>query len=343
MTKLLVCFMFFITSFFSLFKIKNKKDYQFIFLLICCALLLVITFRNGEELNDYDEYVKMYDNYQEKFVRLYSEPTFFLLATLLNKMSLSVLSIFAVYGFLGLWTKVSLIKKISPYYYLSLAAYLSYEFINQEMIAIRAGVAIGFLLYSIYFIHQKRRGMYFLCIICATLFHYSAIVFLPFILFSKMCKSNIWRMFFLACSLLLFFMDFSKLAKLIPIHFIRSKVVYYLKKPNTSVVKTLLRPTILYRYMILFFFMYYEKYLHKKNEYISLEIDYLLYGLFLNNVFGSNEVMSYRMSMLGFSVEYLLLPNMVYVIKEKNLAKLLVIFLSAFNLLFSIYVSHIFH
>lgn len=343
MTRLAVCFMFLITSFFSIFKIKNKKDYQFLFLIISSLLLVLIIFRNGEELNDYHVYVNMYTHYKDPFVALYVEPSFLVISYLLNFLSLSVIFLFAVYGFLALYLKVSLIKKISPYYYLSLVGYISYEYINQELIAIRAGVAIAFLLYSIYFLKNSNIKLYFLCVFIAVLFHYSSFVFIPFIIFNKLCKSNKNRIILLFLSFIMFFIDFSFLGKLIPIKSIRNKVINYLSNNNNSFIKTICRPTILYRYFILFFFIYYEKLVMKKNTYCSIEINYLLYGLFLNNVFGFNETLAYRMSMLGFSVEYLLLPNIVLLIREKNLAKLLVVFLSAFNLLYSIYISHIFH
>lgn len=344
MTAYCVCLVFFVTSVLSICKIRNKKDYQYAFLLISMALFFVIVFRNGEELNDYEVYVNMYNNYDKSFVILYVEPTFIFFSYLFNHLSLSVLAIFAVYGAISLYLKVSLIKKISPYYYLSLVSYISYEFINQELIAIRAGAAIAILLYSIPYIYKHDFKMFLFLVICATLFHYSSIMAIPiYPLILLLQKNKIYGPAFLGLSILFIFFDISVFTSLIPIPYVRNKVTNYLTRTNISLIHILLRFTILYRYFLLFILSKYKKIIKKHNKYIDIELSFLLYGLILNNVFGRNEVLSYRMSMLFFSVEYLLVPNFVLFIKEKRIAKILVVFLSLMNLMYLILVTHIFH
>ena len=283
MTQLAVVSIFFVTSILSIFKINNKKDRQTFFLIISVILLGIIIFRNGNELNDYDVYVNMYNHYNEYFVLHSTEPTFIALSWLLNYLSLSVISLFAIYGFIALWFKTELIKKISPYYYLSLVSYISYEFINQELIAIRVGVAIAFVLYSILFIYKGKPLKFILLIVIASLFHYSAFVCMPLYFLRKI--SNRKRLLFLIISFLFIFIDLTVFVKYIPLASIRNKVYIYLNRDNSSLLSLLFRPTILYRYIILFFFLIFEKKILKYNKYISIEINILLYGLLLNNVF----------------------------------------------------------
>lgn len=85
---------------------------------------------------------------------------------------------FLTFAFLGVFTKMEAIRKYSNQYFLSFILYVSYLFIMQEMVTIRAGVASGIFLLVLRFLVEGKWKKYMLWVSTALLFHYSAVLFL---------------------------------------------------------------------------------------------------------------------------------------------------------------------
>lgn len=84
---------------------------------------------------------------------------------------------FMAFAFLGVYTKVTAMRKYSDYFFLSIALYVSYLFLMQEMTTVRAGVASGIFLLLLPELSDKKYTSYFIKIWAALLFHYTAFVF----------------------------------------------------------------------------------------------------------------------------------------------------------------------
>jgi hypothetical protein len=107
------------------------------------------------------------------------EPTYWLFQQInLFFFSGQAASFFIVFAFISILLKAHAIKAYSYYPWLSLLCYICFFYIIQDMTQIRAGVAIGFVFWSTKDIIDKSKNSFIAKIILATLFHYSAIVFM---------------------------------------------------------------------------------------------------------------------------------------------------------------------
>lgn len=86
--------------------------------------------------------------------------------------------------------KIYFFQKISPIPYISLMIYLGFWFLVYDMNGIRQGLAMSITLAASWYLLRNEKKTYFLLVLLAILFHYSAIVFLPFVFILKKEFSN---------------------------------------------------------------------------------------------------------------------------------------------------------
>lgn len=88
--------------------------------------------------------------------------------------------------------KLFVFKKMSLFPLLSLMIYLGFWFLVYDMNGIRQGLALGFTGLATYFAWKKHSSKYWISCIIAILFHYTSIVFLPFIfLINRRCTFKV--------------------------------------------------------------------------------------------------------------------------------------------------------
>lgn len=89
-----------------------------------------------------------------------------------------------MYLFISLITTYLFLKSIWLYnpkwFYLCVLTYFSFVFFVIDMSAVRQSISLAIYLYSIRYIHNRNIWMYFLLVILASLFHFSALVLFPF-------------------------------------------------------------------------------------------------------------------------------------------------------------------
>src|ERR1035437_2086421 len=86
-----------------------------------------------------------------------------------------------LYALLSVYLKMTAIRKMTDFVMLSTLIYFSGIFLLQDMTQIRAAVAVGFILLSIQKIEEKKVFQFLIYISLAIFFHYSSILFIPFI------------------------------------------------------------------------------------------------------------------------------------------------------------------
>ena len=227
-------------------------------------LLLFATYRNGNLLPDYHDYVKAFrmesqnTHVEQSFYVIRSIARFFLAHN-------GELLLFFIYAVLGIGIKYYAIKRYSSYVMFSLCIWISSFYILQDMIQIRASVAGSLLLIIIPLVQQRRFWTAGLFIFIASLFHNSAIIFVP-VLFMNAQSINrrFWILgYSLAVIINITHFDFTsylnQLLHLIPSGFINERVSWYLLREymanNTRmfmfspyiIVQTLISMTVLWK------------------------------------------------------------------------------------------------
>ena len=96
-----------------------------------------------------------------------------------------------LFFFISLFLKLYAFKKVSLYPLLSICIYSSFWFLVYEMNGIRQGLALGFIALSYYFLSVNKNLYFYLSLLGAILFHYSALVFLPIVFITKKKCTNL--------------------------------------------------------------------------------------------------------------------------------------------------------
>lgn len=159
--------------------ISNNKS-PFLLGLIFFIMSIVAAFRDNTFF-DYDDYICYITDPDES--RL--EFSFIILVYFIKLLRLPHIAVFVFYAFLGVWLKYRSIKSFSPNIWLSLMVYIAHLYISEECTAIRVGVAVGFLMFSLYELCNKRYFLWGLFTLIAIFFHYSAILSLLYPLLVK--------------------------------------------------------------------------------------------------------------------------------------------------------------
>lgn len=204
--------------------------FAFIFL-----MMVLICINKPEDTTDNMMYMRMYDNGGDSlYGKKDMEPTFGLICQLSPTFHYLLLT----YALLSVGTHLFGIVRNSPNLWLSMLIYLCDTYILHDIIQIRAAVAAGLILISIRYIAERKWFIYFALITVATLFHYSAIIFVPlyFLPKKKMYKWFWIGMLGVSVILALFDIQLGKLSRYIPLGIVDYYMGVYLGRVKVDVV-----------------------------------------------------------------------------------------------------------
>lgn len=167
---------------------ENNRFYKcevFIIILIGFILFFIAGFRPVGIDNDSGVYEQAiyYLNYG---VYIITEPAFLIIAGIANAFSdYPVRMVLLIYAGISIFLKIYAIGRFSRKPLFSFLIYICLFFILHDFTQIRAGVSAGFFLFAYYDAINGRKIKFLIKIIFAILFHYSSILFIPLIFFSR--------------------------------------------------------------------------------------------------------------------------------------------------------------
>lgn len=306
------------------------------FVLLNLFLVIVIGFRGADVDHDYNTYLNaIYNN------NGIAEPTFLLFSFLIVKLNLSAIFLFLWYAILGISLKFFIIYKYSKLPIVSVLIYISNILLLHDLNQIRAGVASALLLLSIPILSERKYWSFLIIVITASLFHFSALIFLLFIWINNKyitAKERIFWFLIPIIGLCISFFDFN-LIHIIPIDAIRNKLEMYKRLQemgNTPFSQVnLLNPYFIFKLLIYFFFLWNYAFFLKKDFNFSIYLKFFGISLFVFPVFSIiTPIAAYRFSELIGVIEILLFPIMFLIFKGEEQKKIMIV--SYFVLLFSI-------
>lgn len=166
------------------------KNISYFYLLL--VLSIIIAFRD-QRMADYIGYMDSYKDIGHYSSRY--EPLFYNIGALCKHFNFDFLSYLFVIGLLTCFIKLNAIKKLSNFISASVIIWLADMFVLQDMIAIRAALAQGLLLLSVYYRVEKKFLITSILAILSVGFHYSSVAFIPFLMLSN---EKDYRWFYLA-------------------------------------------------------------------------------------------------------------------------------------------------
>jgi hypothetical protein len=310
---------FLIISLFCL--IKNERTKKIIFIFTGILLFSIAAFRGNNDF-DYAGYIAVY-NKAVSVNNLRIEPTFLFISFLVKHIFNNVLFLFIIYAFLGVFLKFYAIKKLTDLYFLSILIYFSNFFIFHEMTQIRVGVASALLLISIKPLLERNFKVYIIIIFVAFLFHYSSLLALPlYFLNGKKINVTVFAII-IPFSYLLYFLHihFAYLIDLIPIPEINFKFQQYKQLASLSSSKAnLFNYLQLSRCLLSMVFLWKWELIQERNKYGILLIKIYIIAIALLVFLVDIPGLASRASELLMPVEIILIPFLMYIIKQKQLA-----------------------
>ena len=306
---------------------RNEQIKKILFILSGILLFIIAAFRGGVD-KDYSGYITLYEKaYHLTTLRI--EPTFLFISFIVKHLFHNVLFLFIIYAFLGVYLKFYAIKQLSEFYLLSVVIYYSNFFLFHEMTQIRAGVACSIILIAIKPLYDRNWKSYLILIVLASLFHYSAVLALP-LYFLNCEKINItFFALLIPVSYILYFLNIhiTFLIELIPIPEITAKfhTYKYLSTLHNAYEGNVFNYLQLSRILLAFLLLWKWELLHFNNKFSIILIKLYVIAISILILFSDIPGISARASELLMPVEILLMPSLVYVVKQKQLAILSVI------------------
>ncbi len=190
-------FYFLLVSLLSLLESYFKRN-QIVIIgtIIFLALVLTVGFKS-DTFGDYCSYALIfYDSvsiiYFPSVISEYQfhyESGFEIFLVMLPKSLIDhSIFIFSFIAFISLGVHFYGIKKMSPYFFLSILLYFSHNFILKELAQVRSGVASSFILLSIYFLANNKLFKFLITTIFASTFHITALVAFGAFIFDRVIK-----------------------------------------------------------------------------------------------------------------------------------------------------------
>ncbi len=297
-------------------------------IIIGIVIALYAGLRDGDMVNDYGPYVDIYESGQ-----MLVEPTFTLISFVVkNFLGDNVIFLFVIYAVLAVALKLTAIERLTPLVFLSIMIWLSDTFMLHELTQIRTAVATGFFLLSIKPLYERKGVRFFLLILCATLFHVSALLAFP-LWFLRPGRVNApqWiGIIVVGYAMAIARFDVFRLALYLPVPYITDKVELYLALHEGAAETVNPFGTVfLGKMAITFFLLWRAEKIASHNRYIHLLIKIMFVAFASLLVFSTNLAAGIRFYEFFLTVQILLLPLLYYTVRPKIAAWALLVVLAA--------------
>lgn len=314
--------------------LKERDAKHKIYLFFLSILLIIIaTFRDSE--------MRDYLNYYEFFLKGsadWKEPSFTLFTSFTSSYNINPIWGFFIFALLSISIKMYDIVKLSPSFWGSFIVWLGSTFILHDMIQIRAAVASGILIWSIKYIYYRRFYHFIICILLASAFHYSSLVFCLFYFLKpyKIQKKLYLIIIPIAYICASWGITFGGLVSSINLPSIQTLYKFYCLE-NDSL--NIFNPFQILRIITAVILVYRNNIIMKFYPYSTIVIKIYVIGIISLLLLSDISTLAIRVSELILCVEILTVPLIVYIFPKFQLifGKLYVILYSAFFLLMEIF------
>jgi len=307
-TQVALIILFIIATLLFLFmtEIQNKWKINNQLLILFYVALVIIAVTRPETTADTDNYI---DAFKDGFFSDRIEPMFALIVRFAQFFSYPVIVGFTIYTIFSITPRFYFIKKQSANIWASIMVYMSYCYMAQDIVAIRSAVASAFVLFVIQFKMQNKPWHMVATIAIATLFHYTALIFLVFFVINPEKNHRGLYLAMLIGSYLLYFIGFD-IRIFFPFLNYLPFLDYNLNDYNNSTAEvfgTLNGPQILRLTTCLLFWIYVDK-IKSSYPHALTYLKVFTISLCMFPLFSSIATMGYRLYEIFASAETIGIP-----------------------------------
>ncbi|MBO7051996.1 MAG: EpsG family protein [Prevotella sp.] len=316
-----------------------QRDRVILYILIGIGMILIAGMRAVGSTPDTDAYEMMYYGKSNVIVAAATEPSFNIISYVLHSMSLGINSLFFAYAIISVPIHLVAFWKLSKIPFVTLTIYVSYYYMMHEMVQIRAGVAAGLFLLSLYYYVEKKKKIALLFIFLGTFFHYSALVGLVMFLFKD--KLPTWQKAILCAIIpigLVVYFTRVDLSLLIPESLIGSKLALYREMRDKGVEEELagwpleINILIWMNFILFYASIFYSEFLMKHCKYVNIAIKLQAAGfIFLLYLNGVSQVLGNRINDYFSVANIILWTASVYAFTPRIVSKIISNAISTFR------------
>lgn len=329
----------------AFFEDDETHGHTWLLAIVAIVLTMYVAFRPVGIDKDYMSYLGYFKSPTSISATLI-EPTFKLINGIARMCGESLI-LFGTYALLAIPLKVYSIKRISPYWYLSILVWFTHLFIIQEMTQIRVAVASAIFLFSIPFLADGKKLKYTLLAIAAALFHYSALVFLPLFIFGNKPLSRAAKCFLAILPVLAYSSPqvSVEIIGMIPIDAIQQKLQMYddMMKYEGGVWGeiNIFNVMALARLFAYYMLLWKYDYLSDKYPYMPILLKVFCYSICLYVGLSFLPPLAMRVEELVSIIDCILFPLLAVLVRPHWLGRLLVIIYAVAVFLMNIFLYNL--
>ncbi len=301
---------------------------------ICIALICIATFKpmTTADAAGYEKYFYFHDNI---IIETMTEPTYIYLSRLYISLGFGVIAMFFTYALIAIPIKLTLFWKLTPFVFTAMIVYIGIYYPMQDVVQIRSGAAVAFLLWSMIPLQEGRYLWATVLFLTATLFHYSSLAFLPILFVGNMEIGKYWKWILgvsIPICILLYLAGFGAV-NLIPGEAIEGKLEHYKEVSETGAAQEYVpykQITFLAEIVMLYVFIFFYETIHRHCRYAPILIKVLALEMGYLILFADIEVLGKRLHDLFGAFDALTFTCLLYIIRPRYVAR---IGLAAFCLL----------
>lgn len=284
--------------------------------LIGSIFVFLVGFK-GNVGTDYSSYQELYQSVVESYSFTASsiEPLFWLWMKVCSCFALSFPLFWLLTAILNISLKFYVFKKISPFIAVSVLIYIVGLFFERDFDGIRQGISIGLCYWAcLLFLDARRPVVYNFVIVCAVLIHYTAILFFLIPLLSKLKLKKEFVILTLLIGIILVLANFDALGFIFDIigidNALYDKMYSYTISEDYS-SKVGINLGLIFRIIILFLFIKYEKAINIDEKFYNLLKNGFLLSILLSLIFSSFEILSHRLGYGLREFQIFIIPYLV--------------------------------
>lgn len=310
---------------------KNKKNRDIMLMLACVVLAVGAGFRDIYKWPDTMVYVLSFTDYTPTLDNFsfsdkpfgYNEKGFYLLQVIVKTLFDNITVFLLAVSVLSFYFLYKDIKLYSIFPLIGLCTYIARFIIGRNFIQIRSGLAYALILLSIKYIFEKDWKRYFLIVFIAWLFHRSCIVAIPLYFVCNWINVKKWHVY------LALVISFA-------IGILGQDFIHMIVEDNASDLNIGTRyvdaggekkqleglgirnPMIYFQCFILLTYTLLEKRLAPLNKYYYIIRNAYLYSTMILICFCTYKVLSARTSSMYATLEFAIIPSLIYMFNKKN-------------------------
>ena len=317
-----------------------KEIHKIVILAVLATLMVLLaTTKSIDHTADGTIYEHIFYNNDEILTQLTTEPTFLWLSRLVLALGGGLIWMFLIYALIAIPTKLKALYGMTPYIFTALIIYIPIYYELHDLIQIRAAAACAFLLLALNPLSNKRYWTATLLMIIAILFHYSSVVFIPFLFIGNRQLGYNSRLV-VACVIPVCFVIYlmgKDLFSLIPSSILGGKLDYYQKTSEKGEWEMALLYKNVYfmlKVAMMYLCLYFYNHIVENNRLAPLLLNLFLASILSPMLFSTIPVIASRVSDLYGIIDCIVFTFALYLFSPRYLARFGILIIGIYMLIY---------